>query len=60
VPTNANRIFAIVRVATMDGRKVKVDGVGNRWRRTAGNRAVYQMAAEINRRAAAAQARRGL
>jgi hypothetical protein len=53
VPTNGNRIFAIVSVTTVDGRRIKVDGVGNRWRRTGGNSAVYQMAAEINRRMAA-------
>ena len=53
VPTNGNRIIGIVRVTTMDGKRIRVDGVGNRWRRTGGDGAVYQMAAEINRRVVA-------
>lgn len=33
VPTNPNHLVAIVRVTTSDGRSIKVDGVGTRWRR---------------------------
>lgn len=53
VPTNGNRLVAVLSVTTVEGKRIKVDGVGNRWRRTAGSSAVYQMAAEINRRVAA-------
>ena len=60
VPTNVNRLFAVLRVTTVDGKTITVDGVGNRWRRTGGNSAVYQMAAEVNRRADAAQRGTGL
>ena len=54
MPSNGNRIVAVVRVTTMDGKRILVDGVGNRWRRAGGNSAVYRMVAEINRRAMAA------
>jgi hypothetical protein len=55
VPTNGNQIFAIVRVTTADGRRIKADGVGNRWKGKDGDGPVYRMAAEINDRAAAAR-----
>jgi hypothetical protein len=50
-PTNANRLFAVVRVVTTEGRKVKVDGPGCRWRKAANDETpVARMVAEINRR----------
>jgi hypothetical protein len=33
VPSNGNRLVALVRVTTTDGRAIKADGVGCRWRR---------------------------
>ena len=41
VPTNANHLFAVLTVTTVDGKTITVDGVNNRWRRTGGNSAVY-------------------
>ncbi len=60
VPTNGNRLFAILSVTTLDGKTIRVEAVGNRWRRAEGNSGVYQMAAEINRRVAEAQRGSGL
>ena len=60
VPTNGNRLFAILSVTTLDGKTIRVEAVGNRWRRAEGNSGVYQMAAEINRRVAEAQRGLGL
>ena len=33
VPSNAQRLFALIKGTTNDGRTIKVDGVGCRWRR---------------------------
>jgi hypothetical protein len=50
-PTNANRLFAVVKVVTSDGRRVKVDGPGCRWRKAGNDETpVGRMVAEINRR----------
>lgn len=55
VPTNGNRLFAIVMVATTDGARIRVEGVGSRWRRAGGTGGVYRIVEEINRRASAAR-----
>jgi hypothetical protein len=50
-PTNANKLFAVVNVVGTDGRRVKVDGPGCRWRKAANEETpVGRMVAEINRR----------
>ena len=55
VATNGNRLFTIVQVTNRDGRRVKVDGVGNRMRHdSASGTPVAEVVAEINRRVSAA------
>ena len=51
VPTNLNRLFAVVRVTLKSGKRIKVDGVARRWSKTDNDSSdVGQMVAEINRR----------
>lgn len=50
-PTNGNRLFVVVKVATTDGRAIKVDGPGCRWAGEHNDQTeVGRMVAEINRR----------
>jgi Bacterial PH domain len=51
VPTNGNRIFAIVRVTLRSGKRIKVDGAARKWSNAHNESSdVGKMVAEINRR----------
>lgn len=54
VPTNGNRLLAMVKVTTTEGRSIRVEGAACRWRSGHNEETpVGRMVAEINRRAGA-------